>query len=392
MSKIKPPSIQTRGSTHLLRVKHKLLAAPFFRTFDDYDEALAFGINLKKYLNAGTIPAVVAAHVKAPEDKAADPLVIEVVRDYTKRAAVTESDDALLTVLLSEVAGMRLSMLTVQWVEQYVLLLKTDQNLAPGTIRKRIGSLGRVLDWHLNRTTPKGQPKPANPFRGLPIGYSHYSRDEAAMLGEGKKAKRDEARDRRLLPEEEATVRAILGGAKMPEKSKGVKKEPAFGLLFELILDTGLRLSEAYRLRVDQLELDKGYIRVEGSKGARGAIKPRTVPLKKNLIPLLRDRANEVGTGLLFPWWNGEIETKKATSAYLSKRFEQLFSYCGIIDFTEHDLRHEATCRWVTMRNARGWIFSEVEIAKIMGWSSLAMMLRYASLRGEDLAARMADF
>jgi hypothetical protein len=60
--------------------------------------------------------------------------------------------------------------------------------------------------------------------------------------------------------------------------------------------------------------------------------------------------------------------------------------------FTEHDLRHEACCRWVTMRGAdgRGWLFNEVEISKIMGWSDTSTMASYASLRGEDLSARLA--
>lgn len=57
---------------------------------------------------------------------------------------------------------------------------------------------------------------------------------------------------------------------------------------------------------------------------------------------------------------------------------------------TEHDLRHEATCRWMQMRQpGGGWVFSDVEICRIMGWTSTDMMLTYASLRGEDLAARL---
>ena len=45
-------------------------------------------------------------------------------------------------------------------------------------------------------------------------------------------------------------------------------------------------------------------------------------------------------------------------------------------DFREHDLRHEATCRWVELRNATGWVFSEIEVCRIMGWSDTRMMLR----------------
>ncbi len=61
----------------------------------------------------------------------------------------------------------------------------------------------------------------------------------------------------------------------------------------------------------------------------------------------------------------------------------------GVPDFHEQDLRHEATCRWISFETKDGhWAFTETEIAKIMEWSSMAMMLRYLSLRGEDLANR----
>ena len=44
----------------------------------------------------------------------------------------------------------------------------------------------------------------------------------------------------------------------------------------------------------------------------------------------------------------------------------------------------------ILLRNATGWVFSEIEICRIMGWSDTRMMLRYASLRGSDLASRLA--
>ena len=74
----------------------------------------------------------------------------------------------------------------------------------------------------------------------------------------------------------------------------------------------------------------------------------------------------------------------------LSARFGTLFAYAGVTDMTEHDLRHCATCMWFGLRDAGGrWVFSEIEICRIMGWSDTRMALRYASLRGEDLAARL---
>jgi len=381
-------NIQKRGDGYQLRIKNKLLSKPYFHTFDNEADARLFGERFDKMLKSGIVPRELLDDDKPI--KIHDPLLIEVIRIYSLNAPVTSSDDRLLTIMLGETLGMHVSSLTVPWIESYVTSLKMEKNFSPGTVRKRIGVLARVMDWHIRRTTPEGQARPGNPLRGLPIGYSHYSKEDALNLSIDQKPKTDVQRDRRFLDGEEARIRFVLADGVMPGKSRGLKSERPFGLLFSLILDTGVRLQEAYLLRCDQLELDKGFIRVEGSKGARGKVKPRTVPIRSTLAAMLRARVLEVGgTGQLFPWHGmPKWETREKTSAYLSKRFSQMFAYADVVGFTEHDLRHEVTCRWVSLKKNGQWTFSEAEIAKIMGWSSMAMMLRYLSLRGEDLANR----
>jgi integrase len=383
-----PINVQARGSRYQLRVKHELLAKPFFFTFDTEVEARNYGEQLDTLLMRGVVPAEL---LTAAPRGANDPLVIEVIRAYTKGAPITDSDDALLGMMLAELTGLRVSGLTYQWGDAYVRRLKIDRNLAPGTIRKRVGALGRVIDWHLRRATPHGQMPPANALRLLPKGYSTYSRADASLLAPEQQVKLDQARDVRLAPDAEQRILAALRGEKRPDRERALAADAAFLMLFQLILDTGLRLREAYRLRADQVDLAKGIIRVEGSKGHRGVIKPRTVPIKPALAPLLKAWCKG-RIGLLFPFWSGDasaLELRRAT-ARLSVRFGTLFDYAGVPDFTEHDLRHEATCRWVELRSPRGgWVFSDIEICRIMGWTDTNMMLRYASLRGEDLAARM---
>lgn len=93
---------------------------------------------------------------------------------------------------------------------------------------------------------------------------------------------------------------------------------------------------------------------------------------------------------MVFPFWDGTPEDKDRASGRLTARFRALFDYAQVPGFTEHDLRHEATCRWVELRTpGGGWVFSDIEICRIMGWSDTRMMLRYASLRGADLADRL---
>lgn len=379
-------NVQPRGARHQLRVKHALLPKPFFFTFDTEVEARNYGEQLERLLAQGVVPGELLA--TAPRGD--DPLLVEVIREYTKAGAPTDSDSELLTWMLGEIAGVRVSTLSFQWVDNYVKHLKLVRNLAPGSIRKRVGVLARVVDWHLRRVTPREQLPPANALRLLPRGYSLYARHEAAALeAVGKSAKRDQVRDVRLAPGQEQAILAALDGAKRDDRERALQVDPAFRLLFVLILSTGMRLREAYRLRVDQVDLQRRIINVEGSKGHRGVIKPRTVPISSALAQQLQEW-NRGRVGLMFPFWNGDPVELTRTSRKLSVRFGVLFDYAGVADFTEHDLRHEATCRWVSMRApGGGWLFSDLEVCRIMGWSDPKMMLRYASLRGEDLAARM---
>jgi integrase len=92
----------------------------------------------------------------------------------------------------------------------------------------------------------------------------------------------------------------------------------------------------------------------------------------------------------MFAFWDGSPEDLRRCTMRLSKRFDTLFDYAGVPDCTEHDLRHCATCAWFELRDAAGrWVFSEIEICKILGWSDTKMAIRYASFRSEDLSARL---
>lgn len=85
---------------------------------------------------------------------------------------------------------------------------------------------------------------------------------------------------------------------------------------------------------------------------------------------------------LLFPWWNGEAVALPATSDFLSKLFAHIFEQAACEDLRFHDLRHEATSRLFERTQ-----LSETQIMKINGHKSQRMTMRYANLRGSDLAA-----
>lgn len=371
-------SIQPRGDKFQLRVKHPLLAKPFFWTFSTREEAAAYGANLEAMLDRGIVPIeLMPKEVGVGRDTRS---LEAILKAYRGQGSLSPSEDALLATMEAELRPLRMTDITYAWAEAYVKGLKEKRRLAPGSIRKRVGALARVIDWHHRVTTGRDQ---VNPLKLLPRGYSTYTaRDEVP-------AKVDVVRDRRLLPAEEAAVRLALSGVKREGRERALVVDPALQLMFDLVLDTGLRLSEAYRLRCDQL--GAGFLRVEGSKGHRGAVKPRTVPLK----PALREKVEKWcggRVGLMFPFWDGTSEGRKRATSNLSARFAVLFDYAGVSDFTEHDLRHEAACRWFELRDGQGrWALSEIEICRVMGWASTKMALRYASIRGEDLVERISQ-
>lgn len=376
-------NIQARAGKFQLRVMHALLPKPFFFTFLARPEAEAYRDALLALLSRGIVPAEMLADKPRADD---DPMLTVVMADYEKQTSISDADSDLFPVLKMELIGVRVSGVTFTWAEGYVRTLKSPKHhLAPSTIRKRVGALARVVDWHIKRVTPEGAMPRANPLRMLTRGYSTYSKEDAKLVA----PKVDVQRERRLTVQEAARIDATLAGAKREDRERVFTKDADFALLYALIVDTGLRLFEAYRLRVDSLDFAAGIIKVDGSKGHRGAKKPRVVPLKPALKARLMAHC-QGRVGLVFPYWDGDAKTRKATQGRLTQRFMGLFDYAQVPDCTEHDLRHEATCRWFELRRPDGaWMFSDVEVCKIMGWTDMRMALRYASLRGEDLASRL---
>ena len=375
-------SIQPRAGKWQLRIKHKLLPKPFFATFPTESSAQEYADQLEKLLDGGIVPVELLDGEKRGEN----PTLAKLIKDYLANSNVAPSDRATLDLVSRTKGNARLMSVNASWADLWVSALKVTGKLAPSTVRKRVESLARVIDWYW-----RAQEKiVVNPLRMMPRGYASASAREAALLtAEGAEVKRDVHRERRLSTAEYKAISTALAGVKRDGRERSLPVDSAMSLLFELIVNTGLRLSEAYSLRAEQVDLQRWTLNVEGSKGHRGAIKPRVVPLVKPLRdPLSAWCQNRIGR--LFLFWDGTPIDKPKCTARLSSRFATLFDYAGVEDFTEHDLRHEATCRWVTMRDKAGrWVFSETEICKIMGWKDMRMMLRYASLRGEDLSARL---
>lgn len=368
-----------------LRVRSKLLPRDAYFTFDTESAAHDYGRQLGELLAAGVVPAGLL-----PEETQRLETVARIVSAWRGTGRQSAADDEVLDHVLPHLGALRLDQLTYAWVEQWVRSLKLSANLAPGTIRKRVGALSRAIDWFLRRH-PDVQA--SNALRLLPRGYATYSAADADALSGDRRVKRDVQRDRRLLPGELERIMTALAGVKRPDRERPLPADADLRDLLLLILHTGLRLREAYTIRRGQV--GPRVLRVRSSKQRHGEVAWRDVPLVATAREMLAERARGLSPDdAVFPaFWDGSVDepTLARVTSRLSRRFGTLFAYAGCDGLTEHDLRHEATCRWFEMRGPDGgWVFRAEEIARIMGWApGSAMVARYSSFRADDLAARL---
>ncbi|MDP2263278.1 MAG: tyrosine-type recombinase/integrase [Hydrogenophaga sp.] len=382
---------QTPTGKWELTIRSKLLPKRVYLTFASEGEARTYGDQVERLLDAGIVPAGLAPE---PQQGAPREAVAAVLRQWIRTGQPARTDYDVLERLCVELAGLRLDQVTYAWAEAWVVGMKRNANLAPSTVRKRIGSLSRALDWWL-RSHP--DVSLGNPLRLLPRGAATYTAaDKAAAVAAGGQAKTDKPRDHRLAGDCLAAVVQALDGVKRPDRQRPVvaPDDAEFRMLFWLIYYTGVRLREAYTLTTAQVLLPSSTLRVRTSKQWHDNEKWRNVPIRPPLAALLSTYLpTRPADGLLFSYWDGdrdERSLKKATGR-LSARFAKLFEYAGHAELTEHDMRHEATCQWFELRDSRGqWVFRETEIDRIMGWEpGSEMSKRYASFRAEDLSARL---
>lgn len=359
-------------------------------TFDTEAQANAFGEQWTAMKMAGLPPPAELLKPLGPS-----PSLGALIREWSNSGLAAPSQYSALGSLMGEVGHVKLADANYAWLAGYVQRLKVSKNLAPNSIRHRVQALGRVIDEHL-RHNPKTVM--ANPVRLLPKGYSGYTdRDRTLVEATGKQAKRDIERDRRLHRGEEQRIVAALSGKQREDRERALLLPGGNALLamFTLIVYSGLRLREAYTLRRQQVDLAGKVMRVQSSKQWRGKVVFREVPIRpeahRALTAYLSTRAMLPGA-YLFPFVeeDGGLPLAKV-SQRLSARFKSAFEYADCMDLREHDLRHEATCRWLEMRNGTGnWMFRLEEVNRIMGWSANSTMAqRYASFRGSDLAERI---
>lgn len=152
-----------------------------------------------------------------------------------------------------------------------------------------------------------------------------------------------------------------------------------------LSLTTGARQAEIMSLRWSQINFARRVITLEKTKN--GEI--RCLPLVGEAFDLLqaRGKVRDLKNDRIFP---PTARARKAEYLDLRQPWEAALKAAGIADFHWHDLRHTAAS-YLAMSGV-----SSVELAKVLGHRTLAMVARYSHLSdehivttGEKLAARL---
>ncbi|KQX34655.1 site-specific integrase [Variovorax sp. Root434] len=354
-----------------------LLDKPIYLTFADETEGDAFVARVEKLLDKGIVPT----ELQVPSRIVT---IADLVREYERDAHPKSKDRAALGTIIKTKGAARLTAITAGWVDDWISEMKRLDKLAPATIRAKVGALARCTDWGMR----KGHlVMPDHPLRTLPDGYAQYTKTDAALAGG---ARVDVERDRRLEPGEFERVSAVIVGGILPRKQRPLTLDDPKGLwcLFVLAVESAMRLREMFTLTLDQIDLGKRTAFLDKTKNGD----KRQVPLSSVAVQALtayseiRVAAGAKGRDVMFPWWDGDTSSTKLdrTSDYLSKLFIGIFEAAKCPGLKFHDLRHEATSRLFEKTT-----LSETQIMKITGHKSHRMMMRYANLRGSDLAARL---
>lgn len=367
-----------RGSTWEFVVRRKgVIDKPIYLSFADESEGDAYCARLEALLDRGIVPDELRRQTGGVVT------IADAIDGYQGAHAVAPSDEDILRVQRERLGAVRIAALDYAWVEKWVQRMKREQALAPSTIRHHVGALARCLDW-LARKHPERFP--GNPLRLLPKGYASYNEHDAvAVAAVGEVVPEGDERDRRLMPGEEENIHKILAGAKPEGRQRPLelKEGAALAVLFDLALESSMRLSEMYTLTWDQVDFPGRTIYLNKTKNGS----KRQVPMTSIAVRVLSDyKPIRARVGLVFPWWDG-LQTKPSrqrTTSLLSRQFARVFGAAGCVDLRFHDLRHEGISRLYERTTLESTV-----IRKMVGHMSAKAHDRYLNLRASTVADRL---
>ena len=157
---------------------------------------------------------------------------------------------------------------------------------------------------------------------------------------------------------------------------------PFLGWIVRIALYTSMRKSEITSLTREQVNLEKRTVFLPDTKN--GSV--RTVPLTNKAYLVLKEALSHpirpIDTNLIFYGEPGKDGQRKPY--VINRVWIMALERAEISGLRFHDLRHEATSRFVEAG------LSDQEVASITGHKSMQMLKRYTHLRTEDLVNRIS--
>lgn len=166
-------------------------------------------------------------------------------------------------------------------------------------------------------------------------------------------------RERRLSADEEKRLRKAI----YRPQTRGA--EVWLEACIDIALETGMRAGEILSLEWRQVKLDAGTIRLDMTKNGSA----RTVPLTLKAAETLRRLPRDI---------SGKVIPNFHDTSGLDRAFKRVCKAAKISDLRFHDLRHEAASRFAPLMTVQ-------TLAKIMGWRSIQMAMRYYNPTDSEL-------
>lgn len=176
-----------------------------------------------------------------------------------------------------------------------------------------------------------------------------------------------QGRDRRFVGDEERLLRTAVTA----------HSNPMLQWIFELAIETGMRVGEITGLRRPQIDLAAGFITLTDTKNGSS----RKVPLSDAAIVVMRkalaNPVRPIDTDLVF---FGEPGKDGRRRPYCFDRpWQAIKRKVGVHNLRFHDLRHEAISRWAEDGA------TTLQIAAISGHKSMQVLKRYSHPSRESL-------
>lgn len=325
-------SIDKRGNVHRARVRIKGFKQKT-RSFDTRAEAEAWAARIELQLLAGvdTLP-----------DYASEITFFEALEKYGKEVTPSKkgAEQELRRIRAwqrRELASLKLSFLTPAHFNEFKDEREED-DVSDNTIRLDL----MVVSALYNKAKKSwGMPYLSNPIAGVELPPA------------------SKWRDRRLSDAETARFNRELFS----------HDDEMFRWVVLFALNTAARRSEILRLKRSDVNLKRRLVIFRDTKNGEN----RGVPLSKEALAVVEEALKSHEGEFVFPM--------TATTVY--RRWCDLRDAAEIEDFRFHDLRHEATSRLFE----RG--LTTMEVQKITGHKTLAMLLRYTQMYDNHVVERL---